>query len=174
MSKALSRMCRDMVTGTSLPRHINQAARVRADLSNLRHLVQPRMSRPRRPVTAILTSSGLWQPSSEARSSGRNVIFQRFLTPDQCSGGRCRVRELVDRIDNPIPDRHAGGITSGPPRSCGSTEADSGRRGGNGDLAHRNRRRCYERLVALRLLLHLTFATRKYLNRLAQGNSASC
>jgi hypothetical protein len=27
--------------------------------------------------------------------------------------GRCRVRELIDRIDNPTPDRHAGGITSG-------------------------------------------------------------
>jgi hypothetical protein len=27
--------------------------------------------------------------------------------------GRCRVRELIDRIDNPTPDRHAGGVTSG-------------------------------------------------------------
>jgi hypothetical protein len=27
--------------------------------------------------------------------------------------GRCRIRELIDRIDNPTPDRHTGGITSG-------------------------------------------------------------
>jgi hypothetical protein len=26
---------------------------------------------------------------------------------------RCRVRELIDRIDNPTPDRRAAGITSG-------------------------------------------------------------
>src|ERR1700730_10814651 len=49
-------------------------------------------------------------------------------------------------------------------------EANSGRRSGNGSLAHRNHRRCCERLWRLASILHLTYATRKYLNRLAQGN----
>ena len=63
--------------------------------------------------------------------------------------------------------------SSRQPRSCGATESNSGR---DGDSAGRGRRKATPPLVCsveLRLLLHLTFATRKPLSGVRQGVSKS-
>jgi hypothetical protein len=69
----------------------------------------------------VYRSSGDNGPLIRMRSAAENRLTECFGRPmfGDCQPltyrtRGCRVRELIDRIDNPTPDRRAGGITVSP------------------------------------------------------------